>query len=79
MTEAEILTEIADLVREIFLRDDIVLAMDSTGADVEGWDSFRHIEIMLAVEMRFGIRFSSVELDEMLNIGDLVQAVSRRT
>ena len=78
MIDSEILAGINSLVREVFLRDDITLTMESTAADVDGWDSFRHIEIMLAVEMRFGIRFSSSELDAMQTIGDLVRAISRR-
>lgn len=78
MTDSGILTEINSLVREVFLRDDITLTMESTAADVDGWDSFRHIEIMLAVEIRFSIRFSSSELDAMQTIDDLVRAISRR-
>jgi len=78
VTDSGILTEINSLVREVFLRDDITLTMESTAADVDGWDSFRHIEIMLAVEIRFSIRFSSSELDAMQTIDDLVRAISRR-
>lgn len=78
MTDSGILTEINSLVREVFLRDDITLTMESTAADVDGWDSFRHVEIMLAVEIRFSIRFSSSELDAMQTIDDLVRAISRR-
>ena len=78
MTDSGILTEINSLVREVFLRDDITLTMESTAADVDGWDSFRHIEIMLAVEIRFSIRFSSSELDAMQTVDDLVRAISRR-
>jgi len=78
MTNTAILDEVNSLVREVFQRDDITLTQESTAADVDGWDSFRHIEIMLAVELRFAIRFTSRELDEMQTIGDLVGAISRR-
>lgn len=78
MTDTATLDEVNSLVREVFQRDDITLTLESTAADVDGWDSFRHIEIMLAVELRFAIRFTSRELDEMQTIGDLVGAISRR-
>ncbi len=79
MTDRAILDEVNNLVREVFQRDDVTLSLESTAADVDGWDSFRHIEIMLAIELRFAIRFTSSELDEMQTIRDLVDAISRRT
>lgn len=78
MTEDEILDAVNQVVRDVFLRDDIVLTAHSTSRDVDGWDSFRHIDILLSLEVRFELRFSSRELDGMETVGDLVQAIARR-
>jgi acyl carrier protein len=46
-----------------------------TAADVEGWDSFKQIEILLAVEERDAIKFRTRELDGLNNVDDLVRTV----
>ena len=78
MTDEEILDAVNQVVRDVFLRDDIVLTTLSTSRDVDGWDSFRHIDILLSLEVRFELRFSSREVDAMETVGDLVQAIARR-
>ena len=81
-TQRDLATEILDavnqVVRDVFVRDDIVLTTLSTSRDVDGWDSFRHIDILLSLEVRFELRFSSREVDVMETVGDLVQAIARR-
>jgi acyl carrier protein len=45
---------------------------DSTlAAEVPGWDSLSHINVMLAVEKHFGIRFKGAEVLKLKNVGDL--------
>lgn len=78
MTDDEILDAVNQVVRDVFVRDDIVLTTLSTSRDVDGWDSFRHIDILLSLEVRFELRFSSREIDVMETVGDLVQAIARR-
>tara|TARA_R110000787_G_scaffold138484_1_gene252118 strand:+ start:17885 stop:18133 length:249 start_codon:yes stop_codon:yes gene_type:complete len=72
MMDNDIYTRLNGIFRDLFMRDDIFLKPGTTALDIEGWDSFRHIELMLATEIQFGIRFHSREIDEMRNIGDLV-------
>ncbi|HYZ32831.1 MAG TPA: acyl carrier protein [Crenalkalicoccus sp.] len=78
MTEAEILQGLEAIFAELFLRDDIRLTPATTAANVEGWDSFRQVEILMAAEARFGVRFSAREMDRLANVGDLVAVIARR-
>lgn len=77
MKQTEIYDRLNALFNEVFLREDIKLSPATTAADIEGWDSFRHIELMLVIETRFNIQFHSRELDEMKNIGDLIRVIER--
>ena len=43
--------------------------------DVDGWDSLNHIRLMLAVQKRFGVKFSAAEVGKLGNVGDLVALV----
>lgn len=53
------------------MRDDIVLSPALTADDVEGWDSMKQVDIIIAVEERFDIKFTTKELDRLDCVGDL--------
>ena len=54
--------------------------VDSTTADmVPGWDSLRHVRVILAVEQVYGIRFQTIELIRIKNVGDLQALIDRKT
>lgn len=77
MEEAEIYEVLREIFADVFLRDDIPLSASLTAEDVSGWNSFKQVEIIMATEDRFGIRFTSTEIDGFRNLGDLVAAVAR--
>jgi len=76
MTDKDIYEQLSEIFRDIFLRDDIVPTPETTAQDVEGWDSFKMIEIVMAVESRFGIKVKSKELDQLESVGDLVRLIA---
>jgi acyl carrier protein len=43
--------------------------------EVEGWDSFKMIEIVMAIESKFGIKIKSQQLDSLEKVGDLVALI----
>lgn len=75
-TEAEITTALTEIFRDVFSRDDMELTPALSAKDVEGWDSFKQIEIIIATEERFGIKMTTRELDSLRNVGDLVRVVA---
>ena len=72
MTEADVYAGLNDLFHELFADDDIALKAETTAADIDGWDFFNNLNIMVAVESRFGIKMTSHEIENLKNIGDLV-------
>lgn len=76
MSNAEIYAALTVIFRDVFLSDDLVLTPTLNANDVPGWDSFRQIEIIIATEQHFGIKFSTREIDQLANVGDLVAAVA---
>ena len=79
MAEQALYEELTAIFRDIFMRDDLVLTAATSALDVPGWDSFRQIEIILAVEAQFGIRFNTRELDALRNVGDLAGTILAKT
>ena len=59
--------------------DDFDLQDDTTAAEVPGWDSLSHVAILAAVEKEYGIRFRSLEVLRLKNVGELQALVSRKT
>ena len=66
--QLEILTEI---FRTLFNYPDLVLHDGLVAADVPGWDSFNHINLIINIEEEFGVQFTNDEVTKMQNIGDL--------
>ncbi len=53
MTHPEIFAALHEIFADAFMRDDIALSPETSAKDISGWDSFKHIEILVAVEARF--------------------------
>ena len=75
MTETEALEGLTAIFREIFHRPSLVLDPAWTAADLDGWDSLRHVEIILRTEARFGIRLEAAALEGLRSVGDLAALV----
>jgi acyl carrier protein len=79
MTEPEIYQALTTIFHDVFLRDDLTLTPELSAKDVPDWDSFKQIEIIIAVEEHFGIKFRTRELDSLNNIGDLVHLIASKS
>jgi acyl carrier protein len=77
--EAAIYDRLTQIFRDIFDDDTIVLSSRTTAADIPEWDSLNHVNITAASEVAFGVSFSSAELEELRNVGDLVSAIRRKS
>jgi acyl carrier protein len=77
-TEASIYQTLTEIFHDVFVREDIQLRPDLKAADVEGWDSFKQIEIIVAAEQRFGIRLNSREMDSLTCVGDLARVIEQK-
>jgi acyl carrier protein len=66
------------IFRDIFDDDSIVLTSQTTAADIDGWDSVIHIDLMLTVESKFKIKFQTAEVESLHNVGHLVQVIQAK-
>jgi acyl carrier protein len=78
MTEPEIYARLNELFREMFADDSIELKPETTADDIEEWDSFNHLQIIVAVETRFGIKMSTAEIESLKSVGDLVKIIQSK-
>jgi acyl carrier protein len=78
MSEAEIYSFLRQVFANLFNRDGIQLHPGLTAQDIVGWDSFKQVEITLALEEKYNIRIRTKELNDVANLGDLVALVVRK-
>ena len=55
---------------QVLKDESIRLARETTAKDVKNWDSLTHIELVVAVEKHFRIRFNFAELQKFKNVGE---------
>lgn len=74
-SETEIYGALTEIFHDVFMRDDITLTPETSARDIKGWDSFKQIEIIMASEEKWPIKFNTRELDSLRTVGDLVTLI----
>jgi len=67
-----------DIFKQVFDDDSIVITRDSTANDIEEWDSLTHMNLVVAVEAKFKIRFALGELQTLRNVGDMLDLIEKK-
>lgn len=70
--------ELTKIYQDLFSDQNLVITPDMKASDLEGWDSFRHVEILIEVQMKFNISMTSREIDNLHSVGDLFTTVARK-
>lgn len=78
MQTAEIYAQLTAIFHDLFDDDTIVLTPELTAADVPEWDSFNHINLIVAVEQRFKVKFQTAELEQLHTVGHLVELIQAK-
>jgi len=78
MQKEELLSALTTLFRDVLENDAIVLTDETTANDIEEWDSLNHIQLVVAVEKHFNIRFTAKEIQSWKNIGSLILDIQKK-
>lgn len=70
--------ELTELFREVLENDDITLTNETTAHDIDEWDSINHIYLVVEIEKHFGIKFSSAQILEWKNVGEMLDAIKEK-
>ncbi len=74
----DLLPEIQDIFRDIFDDPSLVITRDSNASTVEDWDSLAHVNLVTAIEKKYKIRFALGELQELKNVGDMIDLIQEK-
>ena len=78
MERDDILARIQEIFREELEVEDLVLTDETTADDVEEWDSLSHVQLVVALEKAFNIKFTSREILSWDHVGDLVDCIGKK-
>ena len=78
MSREEVYEALDEVFRDEFDDDTIHVTDSTTADDIEDWDSLEHINLVVAVEHRFGIKFTMAEVTGMKNVGEMVDIILER-
>lgn len=75
MTREEAFKRLTNVFREVFDDDTIELTDETTSDDIEDWDSFEHINLIVAVESEFNFKIPMGKVVTMKNVGEMVDII----
>lgn len=75
MTRVEVFERLNKVFREVFDDDDIVVGEETTSDDIEDWDSFEHINLVVAVEEEFSFKIPMGKVVTMKNVGEMADII----
>lgn len=75
MNRNEIFKNVNEVFIDVLDDENIVLSEETTANDVDDWDSLNHIQLVVAIEKLFKIRFSSKEIQSWKNVGEMISCI----
>ena len=78
MSREEIFERLNEVFRDVFDDEDICVNDNTTADDIEDWDSLEHINLVVAVEKAFEIKFNMGEVNSFKNVGEMVDIIISR-
>ena len=76
--EEKIYEKLNEILRDIFDDDEIVVTPETNSDSIEDWDSLEHINLVVAIEKAFQMKFSMDEVTGMKVVGEMVEIIRQR-
>ncbi len=76
MTREELFEQLNEVFQDVFDDDSITVNETTTANDIDDWDSLEHINLINAVEQKFGIKFDMGQIVTMKNVGEMANIIA---
>lgn len=71
--------KLQEVFQDVFDDDEIELTDETTADDIDAWDSLTHVQLIVAVEKAFGLKFSTVEVMKLKNVGEFIALIDKKS
>lgn len=77
MTESNII-KLTEIFRSVLNKPEIALSREIVASDVDTWDSLNHVNLIIAIEQEFDLRFLPSEIGDVKSVGDLMDLIDQK-
>ena len=78
MEKQAIIHEVNEIFKDVLDNEDIVIDGNTTARDVEEWDSLNHIQLVVAIEKHFKVRFTTQEIQSWKNVNEMADCILKK-
>ena len=75
MEKTEVLAKVQEIFQDVLDNEDIELSYETTADDIDEWDSLSHIQLIVAIEKEFKVKFTSKEIMSWGNVGEMIDNI----
>lgn len=79
MNKESVLENLNTIFIDVLDDEDISLSPATTADDIEDWDSLTHINLIVAIEQEYKMKFALGELEALKNVGDMCDLIIKKT
>jgi acyl carrier protein len=69
--------DLLPIVKEVLENENIELSESTVAADIPEWDSLNHIYLVVAIEKRFKIKFTTHQIQSWKCVGDILNELNK--
>ena len=78
MSDLKMLEQIHQIFIDVLDENDIVITAETRAEDIDEWDSLNHIHLIVAIEKYFQVKFSTHEINNWQNVGEMCRSISEK-
>jgi len=71
----DVLKSCNEIFRTVFSDATLSISATTSASDIDDWDSLAQIRLLMAMEQTFEIQFSLDEVEELQNVGEIVELI----
>lgn len=75
MTKEVVFEKLQEIFRDIFDDEELVIQDSTNSSNIEDWDSLNHINLVVAIESEFNIKFELEELSNLKDVGAMIDLI----
>ncbi|MFJ7699423.1 acyl carrier protein [Lysinibacillus fusiformis] len=78
MTKDQVFVEVQTIFKDVFDDGNLTVAAGTNAEDIEEWDSLEQINLIVAMENKFKIKFTIDEVSQLNNVGEMVLLIKEK-
>ena len=72
------LNDLQIIFRDIFDDEELVITRDTPADDIEDWDSLTHMQLIVEIEKKYNIKFTTAEIKKAQNVGEFIDIIKEK-